>query len=113
MPLPALAAIALYMILLAGNIVYGVINRLLKNDPNQGYPAFWLVFAILFITAGAGLIRSFRWAWALTLAAVLMLVIYNFWIFSATQDIPAIVQGMLNLIFFLYLIRLEVRERLV
>jgi hypothetical protein len=41
-----------------------------------------------------------------------MLVIYNIWIFSSQQQAPALVQGLLNLIFFLYLVRPEVRVRL-
>ena len=54
----------------------------------------------------------FRWAWALALAAVLMLAVYNSWIFS-TEHLPqALVQGLLNWVFFLYLIRVEVRSKL-
>jgi hypothetical protein len=54
----------------------------------------------------------FRWAWALALAAVFLLVIYNVWIFSTEHQGAALVQGLLNLIFFLYLVRPEVREKL-
>ena len=54
----------------------------------------------------------FRWAWALALAAVLLLAVYNLWIFSSVHQGAALVQGLLNLVFFLYLVRPEVRERL-
>jgi len=53
-----------------------------------------------------------RWAWALALAAVLLLGCYNLWIFSSFRQAPSLVQGLLNLVFFLYMIRSEVRERL-
>ena len=54
----------------------------------------------------------FRWAWAMTLAAVLLLAGYNMWIAVGLQQIPSVVQSLLNLVFFLYLIRPEVLEKL-
>jgi hypothetical protein len=105
LPLPGLAAIAIYLLVLAGVIVSGVVG-------GRHYPPLFLLFAAAFTTASGGLVMLFRWAWSLALAAVLMLVIYNIWIFSMQQLAPALVQGLLNLIFFLYLVRPEVRARL-
>ena len=105
MPLPGVAAIALYLLLVAGTIVLGVMG-------GHGYPPLLLVFSVVFVTASAGLIASFRWAWSLTLAAVFLLACYWGWIFSSGRSVPAAVQGLLNLVFFLYLIRPEVRARL-
>jgi len=48
----------------------------------------------------------------MTLAAVLLLAGYNMWIAVGLQQIPSVVQSLLNLVFFLYLIRPEVREKL-
>jgi hypothetical protein len=104
-PLPGVAAIALYLLLLAGTIILGVVA-------GGHYPPIYLVFSALFIAASAGLLMLFRWAWSLALAAVVLLIAYNFWIFSKLHVIPALVQGVLNLIFFLYLIRTEVRSKL-
>lgn len=104
LPLPGLAAIALYMLVLAGVIVLGVVTR--------HYPALFLVFSASCLTASAGLLMLLRWAWALALAAVLLLTCYNLWIFSTAHLAPALVQGLLNLVFFLYMIRTEVREKL-
>jgi hypothetical protein len=104
MPLPGAAAIAFYLLLVAGTIVIGVVGG--------HYPAFLLIFAILFIAASGGLIASFRWAWALSLAAVFSLACYNAWIFSHERTAPTAVQGLINLLFFLYLIRPEVRSGL-
>jgi hypothetical protein len=53
-----------------------------------------------------------RWAWSLALAAVLLLACYNLWIFSVSHEASGVVQGLLNLVFFLYMIRTEVRVRL-
>jgi len=103
--LPGLAAISLYLLILSGVIILGVVA-------GRHYPTLFLVFAAGFISASAGLLMLFRWAWALALAAVFLLVIYNLWIFSSEHQGAALVQGLLNLVFFLYLVRPEVREKL-
>jgi hypothetical protein len=105
LPLPGLAAISLYLLVLAGVIILGVVA-------GRHYPPLFLVFAAGFISASAGLLMLFRWAWALALAAVFLLVIYNLWIFSTQHLGASLVQGLLNLVFFLYLVRPEVREKL-
>jgi hypothetical protein len=105
LPLPGLAAISLYLLVLAGVISLGVVD-------GRHYPPLFLLFAAAFMAASAGLLLLFRWAWALALAAVFLLAGYNLWIFSAQHQSPALVQGLLNLVFFLYMVRIEVRSRL-
>jgi len=104
LPLPGLAAIALYMLLLAGISILGVVNSALR-------PAY-LIFSAFFITAALGLLRLLRWAWAMALAAVVLLVALFTWKFTNGHQYPYLVQGLLNLVFFLYLIRPEVRSKL-
>lgn len=104
MPLPGVMAISLYLLLMAGTIVVGVVGR--------HYPPVYLFFAVVFVTGSAGLLVGFRWAWALGLAAVFLLMAYDFWIFAAQHTTAIAVQGFLNLVFFLYLIRPEVRAGL-
>jgi hypothetical protein len=104
-PLPGLLAISLYLLALAGVIILGVAG-------GRHYPSLFLILAAAFITASAGLILMLRWAWALALSAVFLLVCYNLWIFGAQHLAPALVQGLLNLVFFLYLVRPEVRSKL-
>ena len=103
--LPGLAAISLYLLVLAGVIILGVAG-------GRHYPPIFLLFAAGFITASGGLLMLFRWAWASALAAIFLLVVYNLWIFSTQHQGPALIQGLLNLVFFLYLVRPEVRQRL-
>ena len=103
--LPGLAAISLYLLVLAGVLILGVVS-------GGHYPPLFLVFAAFFIAASAGLILLFRWAWAMALGAVFLLAGYNLWIFSSRHELPALVQGLLNMVFFLYLVRAEVRARL-
>lgn len=105
LPLPALAAISLYLLALAVVITLGVVA-------GHHYPPLFLVLAAGFIAAAAGLLLLLRWAWALALGAVFLLAIYNLWFFASQHQPPALVQGLLNLVFFLYLVRPEVREKL-
>lgn len=104
LPLPGLAAIGLYLAALAGAFIIGVVRG--------NYPPLFLFFPVVFIAATGGLMLLFRWAWALALAAVFLLAIYNMWIFSSQHLAPALVQGLLNWVFFLYLVRVEVRSKL-
>ncbi len=102
--MPGLAAIGLYLAALAGVIVIGVV----RGD----YPPLFLMFSVLFFAASGGLLLLLRWAWALALAAVLLLAIYNMWLFSSMHLAPSLVQALLSWVFFLYLIRTEVRSKL-
>jgi hypothetical protein len=76
------------------------------------YPPLLLAFSALFFAASGGLMLLLRWAWALALAAVLLLAVYNMWLFSSMQLAPSLVQALLSWVFFLYLIRTEVRSKL-
>ncbi len=102
--LPGLVAIAFYMLILAAVNVIAVVG-------GQFRPLY-LVLSIVFIAAALGLLLLLRWAWALALAAVVLLMCLFGWKFSVQQDLPYIVQGLLNLVFFLYLVRPEVRCKL-
>ena len=56
--------------------------------------------------------RSFRWGWALVLGGCLTLCLGNLFVFEKTHVLPYLVQGLFALVFFLYLVRTEVRDRL-
>jgi hypothetical protein len=102
--LPGLAAISLYMLVLAVVNIIGVAGGQIRP--------FYLVFSAIFFAAALGLLLLLRWAWTLTLAAMTLLTGLFLWKFSMQHELPFIVQGLLNLVFFLYLVRPEVRERL-
>jgi hypothetical protein len=102
--LPGLVAVSLYMLLLAGVNILGVAGGYVR-------PAY-LVFSAAFIAASLGMLLLLRWAWALTLAAVVLLAALFLWKFAAGHELANAMQGLLNLVFFLYLVRTEVRERL-
>ena len=105
MPLPGLVAISLYLLLLSGAIIFSVVATH-TNSP------LFLILAAGFITAAAGLLMLFRWAWAMALGAVFLIVVYNLWSYTLVREPSFLVQGLLNLVFFLYLVRAEVRAKL-
>ncbi len=102
--LPGLVAISFYMLLLAGIFVVYVVNH--RVGP------VYLVFSVLFIAAALGLLLLFRWAWALTLAAVALMTGSFLYTYTTQHISSSLVQGLLNLVFFLYLVRTDVREKL-
>jgi hypothetical protein len=102
--LPGLIAISLYMLLLSAVTIVSVVE--------QGAGFIYLVFSIFFIAGALGLLLLLRWAWALTLAAVAILSGSFLWGFSVQHSYSSLVQGLLNLLFFLYLVRTDVREKL-
>jgi hypothetical protein len=104
LPLPGMVAIGLYMLVLAAAVSFGVVSGHI--------PKLLLILVPLFVVASFGLLRLFRWAWALTLSAVFLLMTYNLWIFFEQKQAPGAIQGILNLVFFLYLVRVDVRSRL-
>jgi len=101
---PGLMAIAAYMMLLAVVAVVGVLEK--------RFPTLYLIFPVLFIAAGLGLLLMLRWAWALAVAAVAMLTGLFLYSYSAEHSAPALAQGLINLIIFLYLVRTDIREHL-
>lgn len=103
-PLPGLIAIAFYLLLLSVVIVIGVVGG--------HYPPLFIVLPVFLLAACGGVLMQLRWAWAMTLSAVLLLGGYNVWIFARMHVGSALIQGLLNLVFFFYLIRTEVREKL-
>ena len=102
--LPGVIAIGAYMFLLAIAAIVYVVKGIVG-------PVF-LILPVLFVAAGLGLLLLLRWAWALTLAAVALLAGWFFWTFVTRHMAELMVQGLINLVFFLYLIRTDVRTKL-
>jgi len=102
--LPGLLAISLYMLLLAGTVILGVAGH--------HFPLLYLLFPPLCIAAGFGLMLMLRWAWALALGAVTFLLGIFLYQFAVQHAPSALIQGLLNMVFFLYLVRGEVRSSL-
>ena len=109
LPLPGMAAISLWMLALALIGVAGSVDRPLSAGRAR---VGILILCTVFAVAGLGLIRLRRWGWALALGAVFCCVCfgcYNLFRFRQAQWGVMIV---INLVFFLYLVRSEVIGRL-
>ncbi len=104
LPLPGMAGIALYMLVISAVIAFGVLGHL--------YPPLLLIISGLTACASFGLLRQRRWGWALSLAATFLLMLYQFYILVRLHQPSAGFMGAINLVLFLYLIRPEVIERL-
>ena len=103
--IPGVIAISLYMVLLAGVIAVGVVA-------GAHYPGAFSSSPRCSLLPAAGSCSYFAGPGLLALAAVFLLSVYNLWVFTKVHQPAALVQGLLNVIFFLYLIRPEVREKL-
>jgi len=103
-PLPGMAAVALWMFLLCAIGLIGVITHQL--------PMVAIVLCVFFAAASSGLLRQRRWGWALSLAAVFLSMCYGAYMLFRFRQPPLIVMIVVNLIFFLYLVRPQVIERL-
>lgn len=103
-PLPGLIAISLYLLLLSVVLVVGAVGG--------HYSKLFLILPVFLLAAAGGLLMLLRWAWAMALSAVILLSGYHLWLFAHLRLAPSLIQGLLNLVFFLYLIRTEVREKL-
>jgi hypothetical protein len=102
--LPGMAGVALYMLVLASVVGFGA--------STGRFPRPFFIVCVLFVAAAVGLVRLYRWGWALASAAAFLLMSYQVWAFLRTHQAQALVMSFLNLILFLYLVRPEVRDRL-
>jgi hypothetical protein len=107
--LPGVAGICLFMLFLTLMNVFGA----LRNTFGMGLAKYGVLALCTLLVAGIfGLLRMRRWGWALVLAGCVMLFTGDFFFFEKTRSGFFMIRGMFSLIFFLYLVRDEVRSRL-
>jgi hypothetical protein len=107
--LPGVAAIALYMLLMALLNAFAATRGAFRT-PAANYS---ILVVCSLLTAGVfGLLRMARWGWALVLGGALFLSIGDLFYFRLSHHPFFFIRALLELIFFLYLVRPEVRERL-
>jgi lysylphosphatidylglycerol synthetase-like protein (DUF2156 family) len=107
--LPGVAGICMFMLLLT------LINAFqsLQGTFGSGGGKYGVLALCTLLAAGVfGLLRLRRWGWALVLAGCLTLCLGYLLAFHRTHVLPYLVQGLFALVFFLYLVRTEVRDRL-
>ena len=107
--LPGVAGISMFMLVLT------MINAFaaLQGKFGRGGGKYGVLALCTLLAAGVfGLMRLRRWGWALVLGGCLTLCVGNLFVFEKTHVAPFLVQGLFALVFFLYLVRTEVRDRL-
>ena len=105
--LPGIAAIAAFMLLMSVATFYSGMRYAYGKQRI-------LIFAFtgLFALAGLGLLQLRRWGWAMSLAAAFLAMSVYLWFFLHGHHPQQLVMAAANVVFFLYLMRVEVRLRL-
>ena len=108
--LPGVAGITLFMLVLTLlNVVAALQNVFGTGGNKYGMLAMCTILAIgLF-----GLLKMRRWGFSIVLAGCMLLSAGFFFYFSKTHQARMVVWGCFMLLFFLYLVRPEVRDRMV
>ena len=107
--LPGIAGIALFLLMLTLLNVFAALNGQVAKG---GFKYGILAFCTLLVAGIFGLLRMRRWGHAIVMAGCLMLSAGFFYYFTRTHVVFSLVQGFFMLIFFLYLVRPEVRDRM-
>lgn len=107
--LPGMAVIGMYL------LVFSMLNAFAAMRGIFGASAVkYSILAVctLMIVGIFGMLRLRRWGWAVVSAGCVLMAAGYFYGFHASRHLPYIIQGLFALVFFLYLSRPEVRERL-
>lgn len=107
--LPGVAVIGMYL------LVFSMLNAFaaIRNVFGTGSVKFSILGVCTLMVVGIfGILRLRRWGWAIVSAGCVLMAAGYFYGFHASHHLPYIIQGLFALVFFLYLIRPEVRERL-
>ena len=108
--LPGVAGISLFLLLVSLINVFAVLRGVTGTGPAK----YGILALCTLLVAGLfGLLRMRRWGYSIVLAGCLLLSAGYFYVFSRTHILPWIVEGFFALLFFLYLVRPEVRDRMV
>ena len=107
--LPGIAGICLLLIVMTmANVYAGLHDAFGAGAAKVGV----LALCTLLAAGILGLLRLRKWGWALVTAGCLLFAAGDFFIFSKTHLASLMVRGLFMLVFFLYLVRQETRERL-
>lgn len=107
--LPGIAGISMFMIFMT------MLNAFAAwNGTFGGSRVKYSVLAICTLLAVGifGLLRLRKWGWAIVTAGCLLLSSGDFYFFERTKTGFFLIRALLVLVFFLYLVRPEVRDRL-
>jgi hypothetical protein len=107
--LPGIAGICMFMIFMTMLNVYAGLHGAFGGGPAK-YAI--LTLCTLLAVGIFGLLQLRKWGWALVTAGCLLLSGGDFFFFQKSHVGFFLIRGMFVLVFFLYLVRTEVRDRL-
>jgi hypothetical protein len=107
--LPGMAFIGMYLLLLAMLNAFAALHGIFGNGV-----ARYCIFGIctLMVIGVFGFLRLRRWGWAIVAAGFLLLAAGDFYFYSRKHAGFFLIRALFSIVFFLYLSRTEVRERL-
>ena len=107
--LPGIAGIALFLLLVTLLNVVAV----LRGVAGAGALKYGVLSLCTLLLVGIfGLLKMRRWGYSIVMAGCLLLSAGYFYVFSRVHILPYMVEGFFALVFFLYLVRPEVRDRM-
>jgi hypothetical protein len=107
--LPGVAGICLFLLFFTMVNVYAA----LRNAYGTGFGKYGVLTICSLLAVGIfGLLRLNRWGWALVIAGCLLVSAGDLYFFSKTHVPFFLIRGAFEMVFFLYLVRTEVRDRL-
>ena len=108
--LPGLAGICMFLMFMTMLNVYAG----LRGSFGDGFTKYGILSLCTLLAVGIfGLLRLKKWGWAIVAAGCLLLSVGDFFLFAKIHQVFFMVRGVFVLLFFLYLVRPETRERLV
>jgi hypothetical protein len=107
--LPGMAMIAMYLLLLAMLNAFAA----MRGTFGLGAAKYTILGVCTLMVVGVfGMLRLRRWGWALVTAGCILMAFGYFYGFQKTHIPPYLINGLFAMVFFLYLVRTEVRDRL-
>lgn len=107
--LPGMALIGMYLLVLAMLNAFAAMH----GSFGQSVAKYGILGVCTLLVIGVfGMLRLRRWGWALVTAGCLLMAAGYFYGFHRVHVAPYVINGLFDLVFFLYLSRTEVRERL-
>jgi len=108
--LPGIAGICMFLMFMTMLNVYAG----LKGAFGGGVTKYGILSLCTLLAVGIfGLLRLKKWGWSLVTAGCLLLSAGDFYFYSKMHVVFFLIRGVFVLVFFLYLVRQETRERLV
>ena len=107
--LPGIAGIAMFLLVLAFLNTFAALRGVYGARGGR----YGVLGVCTLLAVGVfGLLRMRRWGWAIATAGALLLAVGYLFLFTRTHAGPFAVQSLFGMVFFLYLVRPEVRDRL-